>query len=148
MRVIRVQQVLSDGSSAEARTFPYYPDVDLSTGKPYSDDRGVPWVEITLRPVTKAQHRTFVKAHTTTTANGSGVMDEKVDWDAVAEDVVAAAVVSWRGIVGADDQPLKCIDGTKRALDAGLQVQIRNRAMYAQPAEVAAASFREPAPVL
>lgn len=146
MRVFRVPQLNGDGSSAAAQTFPYYPDVDKD-GQPFLDDAGQPAIAMELRAVSKAQYREFVKARTTTAANGSGAMVEKIDWELVHEDVVVYAIVSWRGFVGADDKPLACLDGTKRALDSILQNAVRAAATFAQPAEVAAASFRQPARV-
>jgi len=144
-RVFRVQQVLGDGTPAGDRTFPFHPDLDPKTGKPYCDAEGRPFVEIQLRPVSKAQYREIVKAHTTAVPTGAGQMEERIDWVSVNEDVAVYAIVGWRGIVGADDRPLLCIDGTKRVLDVDLLARIRDRAVYAQPAEVTAASFREPA---
>lgn len=145
-RVLRVQQVHADGSSAADKPFPYYPDVDVH-GKPYCDETGRAWIEISLRPVTKEQYAYFIKARTTHAPDASGAIVERIDWKAVNADVVEYAVVSWRGIVGADDKALVCIAATKRVLDEVIQQQIRNRAIFAQPAEVAAASFREPPPV-
>lgn len=152
MRVLKLQNVRGDGTpSAEA--FSFYPDVDPKTGKPYVDEQGAPAIVVMLRTLSREQYRAIVKQHTQHTvtgasANGTGaLMQEKVDWDSVNADAAAAAIVGWKGFVGADDKPLVCIEATKRAIDDGLRTAIINSAMYAQPVEVTAESFREPARV-
>lgn len=144
MRAFRVSQINGDGTSAEDQTFPFYPDLD-ATGKPYLDEQGVPCVSLTLRTITKARYRDWLKLHTSHLPDGSGVLRESVDVDAVRIEAVRYAVVGWHGFVGADDQPLVCDARTKAALDTMLQNAIVSKAMYAQPVEVTAASFREPA---
>lgn len=146
MRVFKLQNVKGDGSSV-ADAFPFYPDVDPKTGKPYVNDDGKPAVVVMLRIISRERYRDIVKANTHHDPTSKGGITERVDWDGVNGDACAYAIVSWSGFVGADDKALVCIDGTKRAIDTALMNAILSAAMYAQPAEVTAASFRQSADV-
>lgn len=147
-RAWKVQHVTGDGRSASDRTFEFYPDVDPQTGQPFlNPETGAPWVAIVLRPVTKEQHRRILDEATGHDRGPGGVVEEKTDVEAARNAVVCYAVVDWRGFIGADEQPLRCCDGTKRALDSFLQNRIAERATYSRAVEVTDASFRQPADV-
>lgn len=60
--------------------------------------------------------------------------------------LLTEAVVSWRGLVGADDAPLVCTPATIAALDDRVKIQIITAVFGAEVVEQQ--SFREPASVL
>lgn len=82
----------------------------------------------------------------------SGRVEMKVDQKAAMLEVLFEAVVSWQGIVGADNKPLPVVGATLKALDQYNQAHLAGAArtpseIVELDAEVVEASFRESAGV-
>ena len=146
MKVFRVPTVDGQGSSAvTVKTTEYYV-VEPRSGQPYCDDGGAPSVVIRIMPISQEAHRRIVRAHREYLPNPkTRQLEEMLDVEAITDDLVRAAILDWRGIVGADDQPLVCTDATKIALPGDVKNDCVAIALRGQAAEVEASSFREPA---
>lgn len=106
----------------------------------------LPSVVAQVRPMSPKEHRKIIRANTSAKRGPRG-LEEVVDNDAIVDEVVRRNVVSWVGIVGADDAPLACNDQTKAALDVRVKVQLFAKIVGADvvDAEVSEARFPEPA---
>jgi hypothetical protein len=69
-------------------------------------------------------------------------MEERTDWTAVQDTLMLYTIRSWRGLVGADDKPLECVDDAKVALPGDLKNELIQRAMQGEAVDLTAASFR------
>ena len=140
-RVFKIHAINSDGSDAEEKLIPF-PIVDEATGKPYLDEQGEPEILILLRPISPAKYRQVEQQHTERRLNKkTRAMEDVTDWAAVQDELVAYAVQSWTGIVGADDKPLECVYDAKIGLPGDLKNDLIKRASQGEAVN-AAASFR------
>lgn len=144
-KALRMHSVLSDGQPNPDAIIEHTL-VDPDTGRPYAGDDGQPSVVIVLRPLSHDEWRRIVRKHTQRLPNKrTRAMEEVTDWDAVQDDATSRVILSWRGILGADDKPLVCNDDTKRALDGELKNELVARAMRPEGVDASDESFREPA---
>lgn len=103
---------------------------------------GDPETVYVLRQLTPAESREISRRHTTNPINQrTGRREEQVDLNAVAEDLLDAALVDWRGIV-ANGVPAECSRENKLLLDAVRRTALLQVAGLNRSAEVRAASFR------
>ena len=105
----------------------------------------------TIRDITKAKYREFIKRHTKkVTSRQRGMVDE-TDFQKVSDDLLDYALVAWKGVTlpgSTDDAP--CIWENKARLDSVRSAAILDAAGIGQVEEASEqkkASFREPAPV-
>lgn len=81
-----------------------------------------------LRTITLEKNREIVKRHTKKVPNKrSHVMEDKVDWEAVTDDLLDWAIADWKGIVS-KGQPLPCTLENKKRLDGVRRDAILQRA--------------------
>lgn len=114
------------------------------TGEELRDPDGTPAVTITLRSISDEERRGIVEMFRTLEkdpAGGRGLL-ERVDQQAVTDEILRRGILRWEGLVGSDDQPLVCTDQTKILLDRFLQLQVSRKLFNAEAVEVLAASFR------
>ena len=140
-RAFKVNTVNSDGTAAEERLIDYQV-IDPQTNKPFVDEHGKPSVVITLRPISQQRYRQIEAQHTERRLNKkSRAMEDVTDWPAVQDELIAYTVQHWRGILGADDQPLQCVLDAKLGLPGDLKNDVIQRAMQGEAVDTAA-SFR------
>jgi hypothetical protein len=146
-RVLRLNRVTGDG-------LPVVGTITLIVRDPMTNEDllepdGSPAVTIQLRPIDDVERAEIGAAHRTyeKDPNGGRMLFEVIDQTKVADEILRRAIVSWQGLVGADDQPLVCTNATKVLLDAFLRVQVTRKLFGAEAVEVLAESFREPAGV-
>lgn len=141
-RVYKLHAINSDGTEAEEKLIPYV-FTDSATGDPYLDANGDPEIVVHLRPISPSKSREVEREHTRRQLNKqSRAMEEVVDWEAVQDDLIAFAIHSWKGLVGADDQPLQCVLDAKLGLPGDLKNDLLKRAMQGEAVNSPAASFR------
>jgi hypothetical protein len=144
-KLFKVNSVNSDGTDVSPDKVIDYLVIDPSTSKPYIGEDGKPSVIITLRPISNEKYREVVNACTDRLLNRKNRQYEQVtDWDKVQDELVAYSIVSWVGIIGADDKPLQCVLDAKLGIPGELKNEMVARAMQGETVD-AAASFR-PAP--
>lgn len=140
-RAFKINAVNSDGSSAEEKPIDFHV-IDPNTSRPFVDDDGKPSVVITLRPISQGKYRQVEQQHTERRLNKkSRQMEDVTDWAAVQDELIGYAVLAWRGILGADDQPLQCVYDAKLGLPGDLKNDLIQRAMQGEAVDTAA-SFR------
>lgn len=140
-RLFKVNAVNSDGTAVEAERLIEYEVIDASTNKPFLGEDGKPSVVITLKPISQSRYRAMVADRTERVLNKrTRAMEDQTDWDGVQDDLVAYAVQTWRGILGADDKPLQCVLDAKLGLPGDLKNDIVQRALQGEGVD--AASFR------
>lgn len=140
-RAFKLNTINSDGSSAEEKPIEYQV-IDPNTSKPFVGDDGKPSVVITLRPISQTKYRQVEAEHTERRLNKkSRQMEDVTDWAAVQDALVLYAVQGWRGILGADDQPIACVPDAKLALPGDLKNELMQRALQGEAVDTAA-SFR------
>jgi len=139
---LKIRTHQGDGA-ASAATF----DVVIlhpTTGEPMED------VVITCRAVSKARvreiHQSFQERVPEPTMRSMVMRYKPNGLDDAMDAALGEAVVSWRGIVGADDRPLVCTPATVAALDDRTKAQLVMAVFGAEVVDQA--SFREPADVL
>jgi hypothetical protein len=117
---------------------------DPYTGEEMREDDGTEAVIILLQPIPDADHNAVIKKHTRLEKNPAGgrQLFEVVDQQAVSDELMQKGIVSWRGIVAADDRPLVCTDRTKVLLDERVKIQVSRKLFGVEAVEVAAESFR------
>jgi hypothetical protein len=119
--------------------------VDASTSKPFVGEDGQPSVVLTLKPISQSKYRQIVNDRTERLLNKkTRQMEDSTDWDKVQDDLVSFSIQSWKGLVGADDQPLQCVLDAKLALPGDLKNELVSRAMQGESVD-SQASFRQPA---
>lgn len=147
MKGITIKGVLSDGSFQSDTTIEYVFG-DLAQGnKPYlDDDTGDPLAVATLRLMTRKDVRTLQKRYTKRVADGSGRMVEEIgDPEAYRADLIDRLIIDWRGLLGADGQPLECTRRSKIALGEDRLADMMAVAMQSETVAASAATFRQPA---
>lgn len=103
---------------------------------------GDPDTVYVLRQLPPAESREIAKRHTTTPINQrTGRREEQVDLNAVAEDLLDAALVEWRGVL-ANGLDAPCTRENKLLLDGVRRTALLHVAGLNRSAEVRAASFR------
>jgi hypothetical protein len=141
-RVFKLNSVNSDGSDVAGDRTIAFEVIDPSTSKPFVDEDGKPSVVITLKPISQSKYKLVVQGQTERVLNKkTRAMEDQTDWDKVQDDLIAYTVQSWKGILGADDQPLQCVLDAKVALPGDLKNEIVQRAMQGEAVDPAA-SFR------
>jgi hypothetical protein len=142
-RLFRVNTVNSDGTDVAADKTITFEVIDPSTSRPFVDEAGKPSVVITLRPISQGRYRQIVQGRTERMLNKkTRAMEEVTDWDAVQDDLAGFAIVSWVGIMGADDLPLQCVLDAKLGLPGDLKNELVQRAMQGEAVNSTAESFR------
>ena len=140
---MKLRSVYADGSRNEDTEFDL--EVNGSDGLPYDDPPVVihcRMVPPSVRKNAEKQSRGYVKNPST---RG---MQLETDWEHAVDLQIQYAVISWEGVLGADDKPLVCTDETKVHLPPHIKAQILEAAVTTEAADVTAASFREPARVV
>jgi hypothetical protein len=141
-RVYKLHAINSDGSETEEKLIPFI-FTDPATGNPYLDAQGEPEIVVYLRPISPSKSREVERDHTRRQLNKqSRAMEEVVDWEAVQDDLIAYTIQSWKGLVGADDQPLQCVLDAKLGLPGDLKNDLLKRAMQGEAVHSPAVSFR------
>jgi hypothetical protein len=141
-KVFRLNSVNSDGTDVAGDKTIEFEVIDPSTSKPFVGEDGKPSVIITLKPISQAKYRLVVQGRTERNLNKkTRAMEDQTDWDAVQDDLVVYTVQSWKGLLGADDNPLQCVLDAKLALPGDLKNEIVQRAMQGEAVDPAA-SFR------
>lgn len=136
---LRVRTHAGDGSSLAGATFEMTVS-DPNTGERLED------VVIVCRVLTKAEVRRLYAQHTTRVPDPrTRQMLELLDASSAGDAVAQAAVVSWRGVIGADDEPLVCTAETVAALDDRVKQQIIAAVTAAEVTGRDVATFRPPA---
>ncbi len=137
-KVFKVHSIKSDGTAVAADFEHVLTDTN---GKPYLGDDGTPSVVFTLRPISHSEWRRVVRKHTAQIpAKKGNPPREETDWDDVNDELVLMAVKSWRGVIGADDKPLECVDDAKLGLPGDIKNDLIQRALQGEAVD--AASFR------
>jgi len=112
-KVFRLNTINSDLTEASALIDYVLTD---SEGQPLQDREGQP-VMFKLRPIAERHRYDVERKHTKRTPGGNGFPpSEKTDWDAYRNELTDYAIVSWTGVIGADDKPLPCVYEAKMAL--------------------------------
>jgi hypothetical protein len=144
-KLFKINAVNSDGSEiAKDKTIEFVV-VDASTSKPFVGEDGQPSVVLTLKPISQSKYRQIVNERTERLLNKkTRQMEDATDWDKVQDDLVSFSIQSWKGLVGADDQPLQCVLDAKLALPGDLKNELVSRAMQGESVD-SQASFRQPA---
>jgi hypothetical protein len=138
---IKTQTHNGDGSSRAGQTFEHTVR-DPVSGELIED------AVITCRVLTKAEARAYRDAHTTRVADpASHRMVPLVDEQGVADAMCADIVTAWRGVHGADDQPLVCTPETVAALDDRIRVQIVAAVFGVEVTGRGPETFRAPAAI-
>lgn len=138
-RLFKINTLNSDGTEADHLLEFRVTD---EKGKLYLDDEGQPAIVVMLKPISQGKYRQVVHEHTERIPARKGQPPrEETDWDKVQDALVAFAVQSWKGIVGADDKPLQCVLDAKLGLPGDLKNELVSRAMQGEAVDPAA-SFR------
>jgi len=138
---IKTQSHNGDGTSRAGQTFEHVVR-DPDTGELIED------AVVTCRVITKAEAREYRQRHTTRVADPkTHRMVDVVDDQAVADEIAADIVQSWRGFVGADDQELVCTPETVEALDDRIRLQIVQAVFGVEVTGRGPDTFRQPADV-
>ncbi len=134
---LKTQSHTGDGTSQAGATFEYTIR-DPDTGELIDD------AVVTCRVLTKAEARAYRTKHTVRKPDPkTHRMVEVVDEQSVLDDMVADIVQDWRGILGADDQPLVCNRETVNALDDRIRAQIGSAVFGAEVTGRGPDTFRE-----
>ncbi len=142
-RAFKLHTVNSDGSNVESEGLIEYLVIDDQTNKPYRDDDGKPCVTITLRPISQTKYRAVVQHNTERIPARKGQPpSQETDWDAVQDELVAYTIVSWKGILGADNKPLDCCLDAKVNIPGDLKNDVVKRAMHGEGVDATPESFR------
>ncbi len=140
-RQFKLHAVNSDGSESDELI--QYEVIDPETSKRFEDDKGEASVVITLRPISQAKYRQVEADFTKRVlSKKTRQMEERTDWTAVQDTLMLYTIRSWRGLIGADDKPLECVDDAKVALPGDLKNELIQRAMQGEAVDLTAASFR------
>lgn len=139
---LKFRSVHSDGRSAAGEEFDFVPlDPD---GQPYDG------VCLRLTVVTKKQAADLARQYQKQVANPKS---RQMEWQYIdggqqlaTDALLAAAIVGWSGVIGADDAPLVCAPDTIAAMDDRIKAQVIGAIFGAEVVEQQ--SFREPASVL
>lgn len=140
--MLKLHTVNSDGSTNDRS------QVVVAVRHP---DTGLPMegVTVTVRPATQREWREIQRRHTRKERNPATRAFEPVTDDLAATDeLLSRSILSWAGIVGADDKPLPVVPAAVERLDPRVKLQCFEAIMgaeYSDPPEVRDASFREPA---
>lgn len=142
---LKSRTVKSDGSSSEA---PF--DIEIlhpETGMRILDEKGEPCVIVQARPMGQDEWRVILAEHETIeTDKITGQPTRRQDWEAAVDELCRRCIIDWRGIDGADDEPLVCTVETKPKLPIPVKRQVWQAVLGAQVvAAVDSASFRQPA---
>lgn len=141
VRALRMNSLRSDGTTNTDDVILVVRDP--LTGEPMLHDDGTPAVTITLRPLRDGEHDEIVRRHTTPEKSPTGRgFYEKVDSQAISDEILEQTIVSWAGLVGVDDRPLVCTARTKRLLPERVKIQVTRKLFDGEATEVAAESFR------
>ena len=139
---MRLRSLNADGSQSSEQEF------DLSI----KDADGAlydPPVTIRCRLVPSAQRKTFERQSVEFVKNPvTRGMQKETNYEAVADLMMQAAVISWEGIDGADGKPLICSEQTKPHLPSHVKVQVLESVSSTEAAAGSPASFPESANVV
>lgn len=124
MSVLKINSVLSTGEPNEDTVD--IPLRDAQTNQVLvGEDGETPAIVFVGRPLPYADWQRRLKKYTKKVASGNGRgATEKVDLDAAVLDLLKERLVSWRGVVGADNLPLPCTPATMAHLDSRVQLMI------------------------
>lgn len=142
---LKMRTMKSDGSKSSE---PF--DIEIvhpETGERILDEKKEPCVVVNVRPMLIDEWRGILKSKETVGKDDlTGQVQRQQNFEEAVDELCIRCINTWRGLDGADDQPLVCNNSTKPHLPAPVKNQIWRRVLGAEVvAAVDRSSFREPA---